>query len=56
MMSKEQRIETLRSRHAELERRIGQEISRPHPDDASVVQLKKEKLRIKEEITQLQTH
>ena len=54
-MSKEQRIETLRTRHAELERRIDQENSRPHPDDISVGQLKKEKLRIKEEINQLGT-
>lgn len=55
-MSKEQRIETLRARHAELERRIDQENSRPHPDDTSVVQLKKEKLRLKEEISQLKLH
>jgi hypothetical protein len=44
---------SLQLKHAGLERRIEQEMSRPMPDTAMIQVLKKQKLRIKE---QLQTH
>jgi len=43
-------IEALQTRHAGLDERIAQETQRPLPDSALIARLKKEKLRIKEEI------
>jgi len=40
----------LKNRHAELEKTIEDEISRPHPDQNIIASLKKEKLRIKDEL------
>ena len=44
---------SLQLKHAGLERRIEEEMSRPAPDNAMLQALKKQKLRIKE---QLQPH
>ena len=41
---------SLQLKHAGLERQIEQEMSRPLPDIAVVQELKKRKLRIKEEL------
>lgn len=41
-------ISALELKHAGIERRIHEEMSRPLPDDAIVQDLKKRKLRIKE--------
>jgi hypothetical protein len=43
-------MSALETKHADLDARIAQENQRPHPDDALVSRLKKEKLRIKEAI------
>ena len=40
----------LQSKHAGLEARLREEMSRPAPDAATVQVLKKQKLRIKEEL------
>lgn len=40
----------LKHRHAELEKTIEDEINRPHPDQNVIASLKKEKLRIKDEL------
>jgi hypothetical protein len=48
-------VESLRSKHAELEQVIVEESLRPLPDQALITQLKKQKLRIKDEIARL-TH
>ena len=40
----------LQTKHAGLDARINAEEQRPHPDDVSLAQLKKEKLRLKDEI------
>lgn len=50
-MSAEERIEALRSRHAALEEKINEENQRPHPDDLRMIELKREKLRIKDQIS-----
>jgi hypothetical protein len=42
----------LNDKHASLERAIEEENLRPHPDDIRISQLKREKLRIKDEIFQ----
>ena len=41
----------LEAKHAGLDRRIAAESQRPMPDDALLAQLKKQKLRVKEEMT-----
>ena len=46
-------VSALQLKHAGLERQIQSELSRPMPDDALVHDLKKRKLRIKEEMAQL---
>lgn len=40
----------LAAKHAGLEARIGSELQRPIPDPAAVAALKKQKLRIKDEL------
>ncbi len=44
----------LEARHAELETIITKENRRPLPDDAYIHELKREKLRIKDELIQLE--
>jgi uncharacterized protein len=43
-------LEVLKSRHREIDTRIQEEERRPSPDEAKVAKLKKEKLKLKEEI------
>ena len=50
----EDRIEALRSRHALIEGEIIKETSRPLPDPATITDLKRQKLRIKDQIFQLE--
>jgi len=44
-------VESLEQKHAALEALIVEEEHRPHPDDIRLHDLKKEKLRIKDEMT-----
>ncbi len=53
-MSVAERIEALKARHAALEKNIHDEEVRPHPDDDVVTELKKRKLRIKDELATLE--
>ena len=41
-------MSSLETKHADLDARIAEENQRPHPDDALLSRLKKEKLRVKE--------
>jgi hypothetical protein len=43
-------ISALETKHADIEARIVEESQRPLPDMATLARLKKEKLRVKEEI------
>lgn len=52
-MSVMDRIESLKSKHQELESKILAEEVRPHPDDALIHDLKRRKLKVKDEITTL---
>lgn len=52
-MSVQEHVESLRNKHAHLEHLIDEELHRPMPDQTAVSRLKKEKLRIKEEIERL---
>ncbi|MCC6718693.1 MAG: YdcH family protein [Acetobacteraceae bacterium] len=53
-MSLESRIESLKTRHAGLERNIAAEDLRPQPDAETLARLKREKLRLKEEMERMQ--
>ena len=44
---------TLIARHAGLDARLAAERNRPHPDDALLARLKKQKLKIKEALARL---
>lgn len=47
------RLRTLEERHAALEARIADEDNRPRPDYEALTKLKREKLRLKEEMERL---
>lgn len=52
-MSFEERVETLKAKHRALEQAIQEHSSRPQPDDLEIAALKKQKLRIKDELADL---
>ncbi len=43
-------VNALQAKHQGLETRLKQELSRPAPDEATIQAIKKQKLRLKEEI------
>lgn len=47
------RLAAISEKHATLESQINQEVHRPLPDNILLAQLKKEKLRLKEELNGL---
>jgi len=55
-MALENRIDSLKSRHGELEMALDTETARPFPDEVEIHTLKKEKLRIKDELESLTHH
>lgn len=52
-MSLSAHLEELRRKHAELNSKIETEIRSPGSTDAEITKLKREKLRLKDEITRL---
>ena len=54
-MALEARIRELGLRHQTLERAIEDELSRPSGDDLRVMELKRQKLRLKEELENLKS-
>ncbi len=52
-MSMQEYVEGLRSKHAHLEEEIDVELHRPMPDQVTLTRLKREKLKIKDEIARL---
>lgn len=54
-MSQHPRLDALKERHAALETRIMDEDQRPRPDSDTLMRLKIEKLRVKEEMERLRT-
>ena len=54
-MSVDERIEALKAKHQVLETALEQELNRPQPDDVAIHNLKKQKLRIKDELANLST-
>jgi hypothetical protein len=53
-VSLDSRIEALRAKHAELEKSIHEQEIHPKPDDDIIHALKKQKLRVKDELARLQ--
>ncbi len=56
IMDAETRVTALSSKHTYLEHAIDQEAHRPSPDYIRITELKREKLRIKDEIVRLEQH
>ena len=54
-MSLQDRIESLRARHAALDTAIESETRRPLPDEVQIADLKRKKLRIKDELLRFGT-
>ena len=55
-MSLHDRIEALKEKHAALERALDEENRRPLPNHEAISDLKRQKLRIKDELYQLEKH
>ena len=55
-MSHEERVSALKAKHHALEEKIQEEEARPHPDEITLHALKREKLRIKDEIAGIDAH
>ncbi|HEY9078967.1 YdcH family protein [Magnetovibrio sp.] len=55
-MALENRIDSLKTRHGELEVALDAATARPFPDEVEIHTLKKEKLRIKDELESLTHH
>jgi hypothetical protein len=49
-MSLHEHVDSLRTKHARLDRLIDEEAHRPMPDQTTISRLKREKLKLKEEI------
>ncbi len=54
-MSAQEHIEALRSKHLDLKHEIEEENQRPYPDELRISDLKRQKLRIKDEIALLES-
>lgn len=54
MMSVMDHVESLKAKHADLDHLIIEEEQRPWPDQTRITELKRQKLRIKDEIAQLE--
>lgn len=55
-MSLQDRLQALKEQHAALDRALEEENRRPLPNQDAVHDLKRQKLRIKDEIYQLERH
>ncbi|HTZ79241.1 MAG TPA: DUF465 domain-containing protein [Stellaceae bacterium] len=53
-MSLQDRIQTLRARHHSLETALEEEIHRPLPNEEMIHDIKRQKLKIKDEIAELE--
>lgn len=48
------RLAALKAKHAELDTLIAEENARPYPDDTKIKEYKKQKLKAKEEIEEIE--
>lgn len=49
-MNEQDQTEMLKSKHQALESELVSEHNKPHPDDIHIAEIKREKLRIKDEL------
>jgi hypothetical protein len=49
-------LDSLKAKHAALEHAIEEENNRPHPDDTVITDLKRQKLKIKDQIAEMTRH
>ena len=56
MMSTPEHMEALKAKHQDLEHLIEEEEARPRPDEDKIHELKRQKLRIKDEIAGHERH
>ena len=55
-MASLQSLNDLKAEHADLEHRLEEENGRPHPDDRVIADLKRKKLKLKDEIAEITRH
>ncbi len=55
-MSEKERMDSLRARHSTLDEQLKLEVQRPLPNAEEISRLKREKLRLKDEIFRLSSH
>lgn len=55
-MSLTERVSALKQRHQTLQHQIDVEETRPLPDEAQIAVLKKQKLKIKDELASIEMH
>ncbi len=55
-MSLQDRIESLKMKHALIEDALETKNNLPNPDDVELAELKKQKLAIKDELASMKTH
>ena len=55
-MSLQDRLDSLKAKHADLETAIEDEFRRPYPDTTVLADLKRKKLRIKDELERINIH
>ncbi len=53
-MSLQEHIHSLKQKHASLESQLEEEENRPQPDDQIITELKRQKLRIKDELMRVE--
>jgi hypothetical protein len=56
MATADGRIDALKVKHQQIDDTLQSETSRPLPDDTAIASLKREKLRLKDEINRLTHH
>lgn len=49
-------LEDLKAKHASLEHELEQENNRPHPDEVLITDLKRQKLKVKDQIAEITRH
>ncbi|MBB4210298.1 hypothetical protein CCR85_09545 [Rhodothalassium salexigens] len=55
-MSVHAHMESLRTKHQQIDRALARETARPMPDDAKIAELKRQKLKLKDTLSRLTTH
>ncbi len=53
-MSMETSVDELKRKHADLDIQLDEEIQRPHPDQVTITQIKREKLKVKDAIANME--